>query len=65
MTRFTIPDMDCDGCIAAITRAIQKLDTAAILRADLATHVVEITSSIPKAELEAAIDAAGYTVQAA
>ena len=65
MTRFTIPDMDCDGCITAITRAIQKLDTAAILRADLATHVVEITSSIPKAELEAAIDAAGYTVQAA
>jgi copper chaperone len=65
MTRFTIPDMDCDGCIASITRAVQKLDAGASVRADLATHVVEIASSAPQAELKAAIDAAGYTVQAA
>lgn len=24
--RFTIPDMDCEGCVASITRAVQKLD---------------------------------------
>jgi copper chaperone len=65
MTRFTIPDMDCDGCVASITRAVQKLDAAASVKADLATKLVEIASVVPAAQLQSAIDAAGYTVQAA
>lgn len=65
MIVFTIPDMSCDGCVASITRAAQKLDPAASVRADLATHIVEITSQRSAAELSAAIDDAGYTVQAA
>jgi copper chaperone CopZ len=62
MTRFTIPDMDCQGCVASITRAVQKLDQTATVRADLATHLVEIQSAQSSQSLAAVIDAAGYTV---
>ena len=64
MTRFTIPDMDCQGCVASITRAVQEQDAAAKVVADLPSHVVEIESSLPPYILAATIDAAGFTVQA-
>ena len=48
----------------AITAAVQRLDPAASVVTDLATHRVEITSSRPAAELAAAIDGAGFTAQA-
>lgn len=65
MTRFTVPDMTCGGCVASITRAVQRLDPAATVSADLATHLVEIASAQPAAALAAAIDDAGFTAQAA
>eukprot|EP01037_Dinobryon_pediforme_P010811 gene10811-10890_t len=37
MTRFTIPDMDCEGCIASITKAVHRIDANAIVHADLTT----------------------------
>jgi copper chaperone len=64
MTRFTIPDMDCQGCVASITRAVQQHDAAATVAADLDSRKVEIESSLEPRLLAAAIDAAGYTVQA-
>ena len=64
MTRFTVPNMTCGGCVKAITAAVQRLDPAASVVTDLATHRVEITSSRPAAELAAAIDGAGFTAQA-
>lgn len=64
MTRFTIPDMDCQGCVASITRAVQAQDAQARVVADLDTHKVEIESTVEPRLLAAAIDAAGYTVQA-
>ena len=63
MTRFTVPDMTCGGCVASITKAVQRLDPAATVLADLATHRVEIASSQPAAALAAAIDDAGFTAQ--
>jgi copper chaperone len=65
MTRFTIPDMDCEGCVASITKAVRRLDDAATVQADLATKLVEITSGQSEAALRTAIDEAGYTVKAA
>ena len=64
MTRFTIPDMDCQGCVASITRAVQAQDAHAKVVADLDTHKVDIESTVEARLLAAAIDAAGYTVQA-
>lgn len=65
MTRFTVPDMTCGGCIASITKAVQRLDPAATISADLATNRVDITSTQPEAALAAAIDDAGFTAQRA
>lgn len=65
MTRYTIPDMSCDGCVGAITRAVRRVDAQAVVTADLAAHVVEIRSSAAPEILEAAIDDAGYAVKAA
>ena len=65
MTRFTVPDMTCGGCVKAITGAVQKLDPKATVRTNLETHLVEIESAQPAAALMDAIDAAGFTPQAA
>jgi len=65
MTRFTVPDMTCGGCVKAITTAIQRIDPTAEIRTDLPSHMVEITSAKPSADLAAAIDGAGFTPQAA
>jgi copper chaperone len=65
MTRFTIPDMDCEGCVASITKAVHRIDASATVQADLKTKLVEIQSAEGDQALKSAIDDAGYTVQAA
>ena len=65
MTRFTVPDMTCGGCVKAITSAVQRLDPAAQVTTHLDTHLVEIASTRPAADFADAIDAAGFTPQAA
>ena len=56
---------DYPGCVSAITAAVKRLDPAARVTADLATHAVAIDSTRTAADLAAAIDAAGFTAQAA
>ena len=63
MIRFTIPDMDCEGCVASITQAVHKADPAAHVAADLTRKLVDITSTLPVGALSSLIDAAGFTVQ--
>ncbi len=63
MSRFAVPDMSCDACVRAITRAVRGVDAAADIRVDLAGHVVEIRSTLPDPALAAAITGAGYTIQ--
>lgn len=63
MTRFVIPDMTCQGCVGSIARAVQRVDPAARVSADLESHVVEIASGEAAGALEAAITEAGFTVQ--
>ena len=58
---FHVPDMSCEGCVRAITRAVQGIDAEAGVSADLPAHRVRITSDHPAAELEAAIRDAGFT----
>jgi copper chaperone len=52
--------MSCGHCIHAITQAVQAVDPAARVEADLATATVRVASSAAAARLSAAIDAAGY-----
>jgi copper chaperone len=65
MTRFTIPDMTCEGCVASVTRAVRALDATARVAADLESHTVEVDSPIAAETLAAAIADAGFTVHPA
>ncbi len=60
---FTVPDMDCQACVRAITEAVHRLDAAATVSADLTAKQVAIGSGHPAQELAAAIEGAGFTVQ--
>ncbi len=64
MTRFTIPDMDCEGCVGSIRRAIAAKDQTATISANLATHILDITSALDAPTLAGIIDAAGFSVEA-
>jgi copper chaperone len=60
MTTFSIPDMSCGHCKAAIESAIHKLDPAAQVTVDLANRRAEVTSTQPDTALIAALDAVGF-----
>jgi copper chaperone len=62
MIRFSVPDMTCPGCVGSITRAVQMLDPAAQVVADIEHHTVEITSAATAERLAAAITDAGFTI---
>ena len=62
MTEFTVDGMSCGGCVASITRAIQALDAAAKVSADLPSKKVMIDSTIADDALRTAIENAGYDI---
>jgi copper chaperone len=57
---FAIPDMTCQGCANAITRAVNRLDPAATLDVDIAGKTVKIASMLPEQRLIEVIEAAGF-----
>jgi copper chaperone len=62
MIELNVQGMTCQHCVAAVTKSIRALDAHATVAVDLASGRVGIESAQPVAALEAAIDAAGYTV---
>ena len=62
MHTFTVSDMTCGGCAAAIAQAIQHIDSTAVVEADPATKLVTVESQKPANEIAQAIAAAGYRV---
>ena len=48
--QFHIENMTCGGCARSVTKAIQSVDPAAEVKADPATHKVEVTSVAPARE---------------
>ncbi len=63
--QFDIPDMDCESCVASITEAVHRVDADAQVSADLATKRVVIGGDGDANEFMAAIEGAGFTVNAA
>jgi len=64
MTEFKVTGMSCQHCVKAVTNSIQALDAQARVEVDLAAGRVKIESKQDAAALKAAIDEAGYTVEA-
>jgi copper chaperone len=65
MPVFRVPDMHCDGCIRALTGAVQGVDGQATLGADLESKQVRIASSAAPEALAEAMRDAGFDVDAA
>ena len=63
MTRFRVPDMTCEGCVAAVSRAIRGIDAAARVSADLETKIVAADSAAAAEALAEAVRDAGFDVE--
>jgi copper chaperone len=64
MMQFQVEGMSCNHCVGAITRAVQALDPAARVSADIPAHRVQVESSADAQAVRQAIEAAGYEVAA-
>lgn len=60
MIELTLPTMTCGHCVKTITETVHKLDAAARVQADLATHTVQIESTQPADTLKKALAEEGY-----
>ncbi len=60
MKRFSIPDMSCGHCTAAIEKSIKAIDPNAEVRCDLGSRTAEIESALNDEALAVAIKGAGY-----
>ena len=63
MQVFNVQGMSCQHCVAAITRAVQALDSAAQVQVDLPGGRVTIESVLPEAELLRVLTDEGYAAQ--
>lgn len=59
---FTVPDMDCGGCVRSITDAIHRLDATAKVEANLESKDVSITGGADAELYAGAIEDAGFTI---
>ncbi len=60
-TVFQVEKMSCNGCVRHVTKAIQSVQPAAQVNADLASGKVEVTPNVADAAAVAsAITEAGY-----
>lgn len=62
--KFTVDGMTCGHCVRAITRAVQALDPAARVEADLGAKTVAVDAGLPAERVAAAITTEGYSVTA-
>ena len=60
MIELTLPDISCGHCAKTVTQAVLALDPAAQVQVDLASKRVQIASTLPREQLEAALREEGY-----
>lgn len=61
---YTVPGISCDHCVRAITGEVTKLVDVRAVHVDLETKTVEVDGEASEAAVRAAIDEAGYDVEA-
>lgn len=59
--QFSIPDMTCGHCRAAVTGALVALDPQAKVTVDLSTRRADVETSAPAAAVIAALGEVGFT----
>ena len=60
MYSFTLPDMSCGHCVAAITEALKAADDQARIDIDREARTAAIDSALPREALAAVLTDAGY-----
>lgn len=63
MIQFQVEGMSCNHCVGAITRAVQAVDPAARVSADVPAQAVRVESGADTQALRQAIEEAGYPVR--
>jgi copper chaperone len=63
MIVLNVDGMSCDGCARSVTNAVLKLDASAKVDVSLKDGLVSIASERQRADLAAAIEAAGFDVR--
>ena len=62
---YTVPDISCDHCRAAISREVSMVGGVAAVEVELETKTVTVTGDpLDEAAIVAAINEAGYEVAA-
>ena len=65
MITLHVTDMTCDGCVRAITKAVQRVDAGASVTADVAAKRVAVESKAAADALAAAVREAGFDARPA
>lgn len=60
--QLKVPDMACSACVNNITQAVQQLDSAAQVNADLDRKTVNVDTQESEQAVKQAISAAGYSI---
>jgi copper chaperone len=60
---FKIGGMTCQGCVNAVTKALQRLDPAAVVSVDLSSGRASVEGAIERAAAERAIETAGFAFE--
>jgi copper chaperone len=63
MFLFHVPSMKCGGCLGAVTRALQAIDSAVRVEADLERREIRVTSSRFESALLSTLREAGYPAE--
>lgn len=59
-----VEGMTCQGCIAAVTRAVQRLDPAAQVSVDLEAGRLAVVTQAQALDVARALGRAGYEAEA-
>jgi copper chaperone len=62
---YRVAGMTCAGCVSAVTHAVRRLDPKAAVTVDLAGGTVSVDSTLAKAAVRRAAEAAGFVVAGA
>ncbi|MBU2891560.1 MULTISPECIES: heavy-metal-associated domain-containing protein [Celeribacter] len=63
MSVFSVPDMSCDHCKAAITEALEAVDDTVEIDVDMDAREIDVFSDAGDEAILAALKAAGYPAE--
>lgn len=63
MSLFSVPDMTCGHCNAAITEALEAVDDGVEIEANMQTREIDVRSTAGDAAILKALNDAGYPAQ--